>query len=100
MSKPNALPLVRAKVADGVGFTAYDVSAKMKARGWIVPAYTLAKNADHQAVIRVVVREGMSRDMAELLVADFHRVAETLGALPPEVRSAIPHQPHKRGKVC
>lgn len=100
MSKPNALPLVCAKVADGVGFTAFDISAGMKARGWIVPAYTLAKDADHQAVIRVVVREGMSRDMADLLVADFHRVAETLGALPPEVRSAIPHQPHKRAKVC
>jgi glutamate decarboxylase len=100
MSTPNALPLVCAKVADGVGFTAYDISAKMKERGWIVPAYTLAKNADHQAVLRVVVREGMSRDMADILVADFQRVGVELGATPPEVRSTKPHQPHKRGKVC
>lgn len=100
MSKPNALPLVCAKVADGAGFTAYDVSARMKARGWIVPAYTLAKDAEHVAVIRVVVREGLSRDMADLLVADFHRVGEELGALPPEVRSAVAHRPHKSSKVC
>jgi len=100
MSKPNALPLVCAKVADGVGFTAYDVSARMKARGWIVPAYTLAKDAEHVAVLRVVVREGLSRDMADLLVADFHRVGEELGALPPEVRSAVAHRPHKSAKVC
>ena len=42
MSKPDALPLVCARMADGLEFTAYDVSAKMKERGWIVPAYTLA----------------------------------------------------------
>jgi glutamate decarboxylase len=87
-------------VTDGVGFTAYDISAKMKERGWIVPAYTLAKDADDVSVLRVVVREGMSRDMADLLVADFHRVGAELGALPPEVRSTKPHQPHKRAKVC
>lgn len=100
MSKRNALPLVCAKVADGMGFTAYDISAKMKERGWIVPAYTLAKNADDVSVIRVVVREGMSRDMADLLIADFHRVGDELGALPPEIRSQKPHQEHKRAKVC
>ena len=100
MSTRDALPLVCAKVADGMGFTAYDISAKMKERGWIVPAYTLAKDADDLAVIRVVVREGMSRDMADLLVADFHRVGAELGALPPEIRSQKPHKAHKRGKIC
>ncbi len=100
MSKPNALPLVCARVRDDVGFTAFDLSAKMKERGWIVPAYTLAKDADHVAVIRVVVREGLSRDMAGILLEDFHRAAEELGGLPPEIRSSKPHQPHKRGKIC
>ena len=80
MSKPDSLPLVCARVADGAGFTAYDLSAKMKERGWIVPAYTLAADADHVSVIRVVVREGLSSDMADLLVADFRRAAEELGA--------------------
>lgn len=100
MSKPNALPLVCARVNDDEPFTAYDISAKMKERGWIVPAYTLAKDADHVSVLRVVVREGMSRDMADLLVADFHRVTAELGALPPEQASPVGHQPHKRAKVC
>jgi glutamate decarboxylase len=97
MSTGDALPLVCARITDEAGFTAYDLSAKMKERGWIVPAYTLAKDADHVAVIRVVVREGLSRDMADLLVADFRRAAEELGAtLPPTVG----HKPHHRGKVC
>ena len=79
MSKGDALPLVCARIADDAGFTAYDLSAKMKERGWIVPAYTLAADADHVSVIRVVVREGMSADMADILVADFRRAGEELG---------------------
>jgi len=100
MSKGDALPLVCARVADDAGFTAYDLSAKMKERGWIVPAYTLAADADHVSVIRVVVREGMSADMAEILVADFRRAAEELGATLPPQPAAGTHQPHHRGKIC
>ncbi len=100
MSKDDALPLVCARIADGVGFTAYDLSAKMKERGWIVPAYTLAADADHVSVIRVVVREGMSADMADLLVADFRRAAEELGVTPIDLPGRQGHQPHHRGKIC
>ena len=100
MSKPDALPLVCAKVADDAGFTAYDLSAKMKERGWIVPAYTLAPDADHVSVLRVVVREGLSSEMADILVADFHRAGEALGGPLPELPTRGTHQPHKRGKIC
>ncbi len=100
MSKLDALPLVCAKVADDAGFTAYDLSAKMKERGWIVPAYTLAADADHVSVIRVVVREGLSSEMADLLVADFRRAAEELGATLNAAPVRAKHQPHTRGKIC
>ncbi len=99
MSKPDALPLVCARVADDVGFTAYDLSAKLKERGWIVPAYTLAADADHVSVLRVVVREGLSSDMADILVADVRRAAEELGATLPVLPSRG-NEPHKRGKIC
>ena len=39
-------------------------SAHLRQRGWIVPAYTLAPNAQDIAVLRVVVRESFSRDIA------------------------------------
>jgi glutamate decarboxylase len=100
MSKPDALPLVCARVVDDAGFTAYDLSAKMKERGWIVPAYTLAKDADHVSVLRVVVREGLSADMADLLVADFRRAAEELGASLPPAPSGAGVRPHHRGHIC
>ena len=72
----------------------------MKERGWIVPAYTRAANADQVSVIRVVVREGLSADMADILVADFHRAGEELGASVGPVPTRGVHQPHHRGKIC
>ena len=38
----------------------------------------MAPDAEEVSVLRVVVREGLSRDMAELLVGDIHRTVEHL----------------------
>ncbi|MFM7878390.1 MAG: hypothetical protein ACKO8M_18415 [Microcystis panniformis] len=42
----------------------------MRERGWLVPAYTMPKNRQDLTVQRVVIKEGFSRDMAELLLRD------------------------------
>jgi glutamate decarboxylase len=44
-------------------YTAYDVSARLRESGWIVPAYKFPKNRDELSVLRVVVRNGLSRDL-------------------------------------
>ena len=56
----------------------FDISAHLRARGWIVPAYTLAADATDVQVLRVVVREGLSRDMADLLLTDLFATVEAL----------------------
>ena len=43
-----------------------------------MPAYTLAPNAQEIAVLRVVVREGFSRDIAGMLAEDLKRTVEHL----------------------
>ncbi len=83
MSKPGTLPLVCLRLADGAGRGAaalhrFRHSAHLRQRGWIVPAYTLAPNAQDIAVLRVVVREGFSRDMAGMLAEDLKRTVEHL----------------------
>jgi glutamate decarboxylase len=67
------LPLVCFKLKRQRHYNVFDVSDRLRERGWIVPAYTLAPDAEDVAVLRVVVREGLSRDMAELLVIDILR---------------------------
>ena len=57
-------------------YTAYDVSRKLREYGWLVPAYTMPPNREDLVVLRVVVRNGFSHDMAELFLRDL-RVRST-----------------------
>jgi glutamate decarboxylase len=78
LSKPGTLPLVCWRLRGERPYTVFDISTRLRQRGWIVPAYTLAPDAEHISVLRVVVREGLSRDMAELLVSDIERAVQDL----------------------
>ena len=68
------------------------LSRRLRERGWIVPAYTLPPNADHITVLRMVIKENVSRDMVELLAADVRNAFEDLaheaqaGPQPPRTR--------------
>jgi len=79
LSKPGHLPVVAFALKDAAGVTVFDVSERLRERGWIVPAYTMAPNAETIAVLRIVVREGFTRDMADMLLADIRRAAGMLG---------------------
>jgi glutamate decarboxylase len=70
-------------------YTVYDVSAKMRERGWQVPAYSLPENLTDVSGLRVVVRNGLSRDMAELFLSDLARATEFLESL----ETRLPHDP-------
>ncbi len=86
LSRRDALPVVCGRLTGERAYTVFDVSEQLRQRGWIVPAYTMAPDAEHVAVLRVVVREGLSRDMADLLVADLRTALDHLdqaGGRPP-----------------
>jgi glutamate decarboxylase len=72
------LPVVCFQLEGERHYTVFDVSAKLRERGWTVPAYTLAPDAENIAVLRVVAREGLSRDMAEILARDLERAIDYL----------------------
>ncbi|PKI53447.1 hypothetical protein CRG98_026137, partial [Punica granatum] len=48
--------------------------------GWIVPAYTMPADAQHIAVLRVVVREDFNRSLAMRLVSNIEKVLGELEA--------------------
>jgi glutamate decarboxylase len=73
------LPVFAFKVRDDVsGFSAFDVSGGMRERGWQVPAYTFPENREDLVALRVVVRNGYSRDPADMFLEDLKRVLERL----------------------
>ncbi len=65
------LPVVVVRpTGNGGGVDVFELSERLRERGWIVPAYTLPPDAESVAVLRMVVKENFSRDMAEMLAAD------------------------------
>lgn len=64
------IPAVSWKLEDGTepGFSLFDLADRLRVRGWQVPAYTLPANCEKQAIQRILVRNGVSRDLATLLI--------------------------------
>lgn len=70
------LPAVAWKIKEGFdtrGYTLYDLADRLRARGWQVPAYSMPANRQDLVIQRVLVRHGVSRDLAGLLVDDIRR---------------------------
>ncbi len=72
------LPVLALRLKEAVDFDVYKLSEKLRERGWIVPAYTLPPDAENIAVLRIVVKENFSRDMAEMLFKDTMDACKTL----------------------
>jgi glutamate decarboxylase len=70
LSDGSETPVFAFAVKEGTPFTVFDVSDRLRAKGWQVPAYTMPDDATDVAVLRIVVREGFSFDLADDLLAD------------------------------
>jgi glutamate decarboxylase len=78
VSKQNTIPIVVAKLKDTSECDVFDISHLLRTRGWIVPAYTMPPAAESIAVLRIVVRESFTRDLADILMED---IKEAIGIL-------------------
>ncbi|MCD9623253.1 glutamate decarboxylase [Rhabdothermincola salaria] len=99
VSSDQALPLVTVRLKGERAYSCHDISEHLRLRGWIVPAYTLPPKVDDVSVLRVVIREGFSRDMADNLLADLDATIEHLEANPPAAPTVKPHH-RQRHRVC
>ena len=72
------LPVFAFTTAPDMPFSVFDVSAALREEGWLVPAYTFPKNRDDIAALRIVVRNGFSHDLADLLLDSLNRVLPRL----------------------
>ncbi|WP_371169353.1 glutamate decarboxylase [Aliiroseovarius sp. 2305UL8-7] len=77
------IPVLAFRVTDPT-FTCFDISDALRIYGWQVPAYTMPDDIQDMAVLRIVVREGFSREMADNLLSAFERsVAKCSGRSKP-----------------
>jgi glutamate decarboxylase len=75
-SSPEAgIPTVTWRIKEGEdpGYTLYDVADRLRTKGWQVPAYPLTGSVSDISVQRILVRQGVSRDLATLLLQDIEQ---------------------------
>jgi glutamate decarboxylase len=78
VSRGGDVPAFAFRLSASTGFSVYDVSDELRTRGWIVPAYRMPPAMDDVDVLRVVVRNGFSQDLAALFLADLKTAADRL----------------------
>lgn len=79
----HGLPVVafRLNPTQNVFFDEWALSRKLREKGWIVPAYTMAADCETMGMLRVVVREDFSLSRCENLVADIQAALMALAEL-------------------
>ncbi|HET6855806.1 MAG TPA: glutamate decarboxylase [Streptomyces sp.] len=83
LTRGDELPVFAFTTAPEVrGYDVFDVSRRLRERGWLVPAYTFPANRQDLSVLRIVCRNGFSADLAELLL-------ESLRDALPELRGRV-----------
>lgn len=77
----NGLPLVTFRLDPNQSFAFAEfefVQELQRQGGWVVPAYTMAPRGENVKIIRVVVREDLSRSLCDILVSDMRVVLQRL----------------------
>src|SRR5690349_7101668 len=77
------LPVFAFKIADpNASYTVFDLTERLRMRGWLVPAYTFPEDLTDTAVIRVVIRNGFGWDLADAFLTDLNHHWRALAAHP------------------
>jgi glutamate decarboxylase len=89
------MPLIAFKLKDDSQYDVYQISDKLRYHGWQVPAYTLPKDCEEVAILRVVAKEGFDYDLATLLVKHIKEAVTEL-----EAQDKVPSKNIVNTKIC
>ncbi len=80
------LPLVAFRLPpdDTREYDEFSLAHRLRARGWVVPAYTMAPHTEEMKMLRVVVREDFSKNRCDALICDFKLCMDLLNAMDKE----------------
>ncbi len=72
------IPAVSWKLSDDadVCYSLFDLSERLRARGWQVAAYSMVPNISDMTVMRVLIRHGATLDFGNALIDDIRRSIE------------------------
>ena len=83
VSQGDTIPVFawRLKAGHTDKWTLFDLSDRLRMKGWLVPAYPMADGLADMTLQRIVVRAGLSRDLADALLRDIEGEVDFLDQL-------------------
>ncbi|MQY24658.1 glutamate decarboxylase [Nocardia aurantia] len=72
------------RMTEETDYNLYDLSDRLRSRGWLIAAYPLPADRQGETVMRAVIRHGFTHDMVDLLLADVRRSIDHLHRHPLE----------------
>ena len=101
MNKTQRIPVVALTLKPKFkNFNEFDVSAKVRERGWVLSAYSMPPNAESVRSLRVVVRPHLNSNVIDMLANDIIKACQFLKAnggnmKPPKLHAAHQATPTK-----
>jgi glutamate decarboxylase len=101
MNQTQRIPVVALTLDGSVKrYNEFDISNKVREKGWILSAYSMPPDAQEINSLRIVVRPHMNRDVSQILANDIEEACEYLEkhggtATPPHL-----HDAHKTSAKC
>jgi glutamate decarboxylase len=95
MNHTRRIPVVALTIDKSVKrYNEFDVSNKVREKGWILSAYSMPPDAQEVNSLRIVVRPHLNRDVCEILANDIQEACEYLEqhggtATPPTLHDAL-----------
>lgn len=96
LSDGSDIPVFCWKLKKPMNYTVFDLSDRLHYSGWQVPAYTLPKNLTDIAVMRIVVKDGFTMELANLLLNDIKRALAHFATLSQEKKTKITKEDEKK----
>jgi glutamate decarboxylase len=101
LNKIQRIPVVALTLDESVKrYNEFDISNKVRERGWVLSAYSMPPDAQEINSLRIVVRPHLNQDVTEILARDIELACEYLeqhggSATPPKL-----HDAHKTSVKC
>jgi glutamate decarboxylase len=87
LTRGDELPVIAFTLAaDVTNYSVFDVSRALREHGWLVPAYTFPENRTDLTVLRIVVRNGFTHDLADQFLRDLRDALALLQRQPAPLR--------------
>ena len=100
MNKTQRIPVVALTLKGKRNFNEFDVSAKVRERGWVLSAYSMPPDAESVNSLRIVVRPHLNHNTIKILAEDIVKACQWLeqhggNATPPQLHNTHQHSPSK-----